>query len=116
MLIEFDVPTRTRPATTPLSCCTRSTPASSSWKARAAWASDAARLAAIWNHEVRTTTATTDTETRDAAAQRAWLAAHTERYPVVVAVVDDVVAGYAALTAYRQKPAFDRTVEDSIYV
>src|SRR5438046_5400671 len=82
---------------------------------RPACAGDAARLAAIWNHEVRTTTATTDTAPRDAAAQRAWLAAHTRRYPVVVAVLDDAIAGYAELTAYRPKPAFDRTVEDSVY-
>jgi phosphinothricin acetyltransferase len=83
---------------------------------RPAQTADSARLAAIWNHEVRATTATTDTETRDAAAQRAWLGAHTARYPVVVAAVHDAIAGYATLTAYRPKPAFDRTVEDSVYV
>ena len=79
-------------------------------------AEDAARLAAIWNHEVRATFATTDTEVRDAAAQRAWLADRSPPYPVIVALVDDQVAGYAALTAYRAKPAFQRTVEDSVYV
>ena len=77
---------------------------------------DAAATAAIWNHEVRATLATTDTEFRDAAAQRAWLAARSPLYPVVVAVRGDVVAGYAALTAYRAKPAFRNTVEDSVYV
>jgi phosphinothricin acetyltransferase len=84
---------------------------------REARTEDAARLAAIWNHEVRTTMATTDTEVRDVAAQRAWLDAHSALYPVVVAAVaDDDVAGYAALTAYRPKPAFRATVEDSVYV
>ena len=83
---------------------------------RPARVEDAERLAAIWNHEVRTTLTTTDTEVRDAAGQRAWIAAHSARYPVVVAGADDEIAGYAALTAYRTKPAFLRTVEDSVYV
>ena len=84
---------------------------------RPACADDAARIAEIWNHEVRDTLATTDTEPRDLPTQRAWLAAHTRDYPVIVAATasGDVV-GYAALTAYRPKPAFRRTVEDSVYV
>jgi phosphinothricin acetyltransferase len=83
---------------------------------RAAVAADAAPIAEIWNHEVVHTLATTDTEPRDVAMQRAWLAAHSPAYPVVVAVCDDHVAGYAALAAYRPKPAFAHTVEDSVYV
>jgi L-amino acid N-acyltransferase YncA len=83
---------------------------------RAARPDDAERLAAIWNHEVEACLSTTDTEPRDAAAQRAWLAGHSARYPVVVATADDVAVGYAALAPYRAKPAFGRTVEDSVYV
>jgi len=83
---------------------------------RAAVAGDAGRIAAIWNREVRETFATTDTEPRTIAAQRAWLAAHTPAYPVLVAVADDEIAGFAALAAYRPKPAFAHTVEDSVYV
>src|SRR5215831_16011249 len=84
---------------------------------RPARAQDAARLADIWNHEARATLATTDTEPRDLAAQRAWLAAHSSpRYPVVVAVLEEAVVGYAALSPYRAKPAFTRTAEDSVYV
>ena len=103
---------------------------------RAARAADAEQIAAIWNHEARETFATTDTEPRDAAAQRAWLAAHSSAHPVLVAATEPghvtashltatggqahggqfQIAGYAALTAYRPKPAFARTVEDSVYV
>ena len=84
---------------------------------RAARAGDAEQIAAIWNHEARETFATTDSEPRDADAQRAWLGAHSPMYPVLVAVADErVVAGYASLTAYRPKPAFSRTVENSVYV
>jgi L-amino acid N-acyltransferase YncA len=84
---------------------------------RFAEAGDAARIATIWNREALETLATTDTEPRDVAAQRAWLAGHSAAYPVVVATDDGgAVLGYAALTAYRPKPAFRGTVEDSIYV
>jgi phosphinothricin acetyltransferase len=99
---------------------------------RPARAEDAARIAEIWNREALETLATTDTEPRDVAAQRAWLAERSPAYPVIVACADldltdlDLTAhggqmtggvvGYAALTAYRPKPAFRRTVEDSFYV
>ena len=84
---------------------------------RLAHADDAARIAQIWNREALETLATTDTEPRDAAAQRAWLATHSAEYPVLVATADTGdVLGYAALTAYRPKPAFRATVEDSVYV
>jgi L-amino acid N-acyltransferase len=62
------------------------------------------------------TDATTDTEPRDGAAQREWLARHTERYPVIVAVTGHDVVAYGSLTPYQPKPAFARTVEDSVYV
>ncbi len=90
---------------------------------RAARVDDLARIAVIWNHEVLCTDATTDTEPRDPAAQREWFARHTERYPVVVATLasekaerDDVVVAYGSLSPYQSKPAFARTVEDSVYV
>lgn len=73
-------------------------------------------IAAIWNREVLETDATTDTEPRDAAAQAAWLAAHGPDYPVVVALEGAEVVGFGALAPYRPKPAFARTVEDSVYV
>jgi phosphinothricin acetyltransferase len=88
-------------------------------RVRAAAPHDAAAIAAIWNHEALATLATTDTEPRSVAAQRRWLAAHSVTYPVIVAtdaVSDAGVAGFAALTAYRPKPAFRNTVEDSVYV
>lgn len=77
---------------------------------------DNAQIAAIWNHEVLWTDATTDSEPRDAGAQREWLARHTGDYPAVVAVAGDEVLAYGSLSPYRPKPAFALTVEDSVYV
>src|SRR5262249_37378446 len=91
---------------------------------RAAREADLPQIAAIWNHEVLSTDSTTDTEPRDPAAQREWFAWHTARYPVVVATLapdgperaGEGVVAYGSLSPYRPKPAFVRTVEDSVYV
>ena len=102
---------------------TRSAAPAGRVEVRAAHEADLAQIAAIWNHEVLCTDATTDTEPRDAAAQREWFARHTERYPVVVATLAPDSAGcagevvaYGSLSPYRPKPAFARTAEDSVYV
>ena len=83
---------------------------------RPAAPSDSAAIAAIWNREVLETAATTDTEPRSLEAQRAWLAAHGPAYPVIVAVEDGDVVAFGALSPYRPKPSYARTVEDSVYV
>jgi phosphinothricin acetyltransferase len=83
---------------------------------RRAEARDAEPIAAIWNREVLDTDHTTDTEPRSPAAQRAWLRAHGDDHPVIVAARADEVLAYGALSPYRSKPAFRRTVEDSVYV
>jgi phosphinothricin acetyltransferase len=83
---------------------------------RAARPEDNAQIAAIWNHEVAETDATTDSEPRDAAAQRAWLERHGGDYPAIVAVAGGRVVAFGALQPYRPKPSFAHTVEDSVYV
>ncbi|HTO11935.1 MAG TPA: GNAT family N-acetyltransferase [Candidatus Binatia bacterium] len=83
---------------------------------RAATAADSEAIAAIWNREVRETAATTDTEPRSVEAQRAWLAAHGAAHPVIVAVEGGEVVAFGALSPYRAKPSYARTVENSVYV
>lgn len=83
---------------------------------RAAGPSDSQAIAAIWNREVLETTATSDTEPRTVQAQRAWLAAHGPRHPVIVDVDGDEVVAFGALSPYRAKPSYARTVENSVYV
>jgi L-amino acid N-acyltransferase YncA len=84
---------------------------------RPATVADAAAIAAIYNHEVLTTTATFDLVPRDVAEQRAWLLARSGAFSAVVAV--DVVAGvvgFASLSPYKERAAYRTTVEDSVYV
>jgi len=83
---------------------------------RTATPRDNSAIAAIWYRAVRETTATSDTEPRGAAAQRAWLARHTDDYPAIVAVDGDEVVAFGALAPYRPKPSYAHTVENSVYV
>lgn len=83
---------------------------------RRARAADNAQIAAIWNPEATGGFATTESRPRSPAAQRAWLARHTDDYPVVVAADGDQVLAFGALAPYRRSPAYRHTVEDSVYV
>ena len=71
----------------------------------------------IYNHEVLHGTATFDTEPRVVGRDDDWLTNRDgERHPVVVAVVDDRVAGWASLSPWSTRGAYARTVEGSVYV
>jgi L-amino acid N-acyltransferase len=83
---------------------------------RPALASDAAAIADIYNEAIRTTTATFDTEPKSVEERLKWLEAHDDRHPVLVAEVDGQVVGWAALTKWSDRPAYDHTTETSSYV
>lgn len=83
---------------------------------RPATAADAAATAEIYNAEVLGSRVTFDLVTRSVEEQAAWLDARSGALEVVVAEIDGVVAGYASLSAYRERPAYRTTVEDSVYV
>lgn len=74
-------------------------------------------LVSIYNHAILHTTATFDLEPVSVEARQSWFDEHMDDYfPLIVAEEDDVVMGYASLSTFRQKEAFKRTVEVSIYI
>jgi phosphinothricin acetyltransferase len=77
---------------------------------------DAEAIRSIYNLEVQSSTVTFDLVARTVVAQRAWLAVHAGAYPAVVVVEDAEVVGFGSLSAYRERPAYATTVEDSVYV
>lgn len=83
---------------------------------RRAVLADAAAIAAIYNEAISTTTATFDTEPKSVDERTQWLQSHDERHPVLVAVLDGQVVGWAALTRWSERPAYDDTAETSFYV
>ncbi len=78
---------------------------------------DLAAIAEIYNYEVRTTTATFDTEIRDEDAVADWFRLHEgPMYPLVVAEEKGVIVGWASLSPWSPRGAYSRTVEGSLFV
>ncbi len=83
---------------------------------RLATVDDAEAVRRIYNVEVETSTATFDLVPRTLEEQRAWIAARSGAFSTLVAVEGGVVIGFAALSPYKDRPAYRTTVEDSVYV
>jgi phosphinothricin acetyltransferase len=84
---------------------------------RAARRADVPAILAIYNDAVLNTTASADYEPRTLESRLAWFDAHAEAgYPVFVAVKNGKVAGWSALSRYRERVGYRFTVENSIYV
>lgn len=78
---------------------------------------DAAACAAIYAPWVLETTVSFEFEPPDAdEIARRCAALIDQGYPVLVAEVDGAVAGYAYASAFRARPAYRGTVENSVYV
>jgi L-amino acid N-acyltransferase len=83
---------------------------------RRAEPADATAIADIYNEAILTTTATFDTETKTVDERRLWLQSHDERHPVLVALVDGNVVGWASLSKWSDRCAYADTAETSFYV
>jgi phosphinothricin acetyltransferase len=84
---------------------------------RPARVGDAEAIRQIYNREVTGSTVTFDLVPRSLTEQEAWLEARSGAHAVLVAVdATGEVVGFAALSPYRDRPAYATTVEDSVYV
>lgn len=83
---------------------------------RPAQISDAAEIRDIYNEAIATTTATFDTQPKTLAERQAWIESHDDRHPILVAELDMHVVGWASLTRWSDRPAYDGTAETSFYV
>ena len=70
----------------------------------------------IYNYYVSRSTCTYQYEESTAGERQAWFAQHGTGHPVIVAESDDIVVGWGALSPFREREAYRRTVENSIYV
>lgn len=78
---------------------------------------DLPAAAAIYNHAVRHTDATLDTEDRTVDSARRWLAEHgSRRYPALGAFLGDELAGYGTLSPFARRPGYLASAEISVYV
>jgi phosphinothricin acetyltransferase len=83
---------------------------------RPATLNDLSAITAIYNHAILHTVATFDTEVKTDAEQEAWFAHHGPKYPVVVAELDTTVVGWASLSQWSDRCAYEDTAEISLYV
>lgn len=81
---------------------------------------DLQSLCDIYNHEVLNGVATFDTSPVDTITRRPWFDAHNNadhpNHPLYVAEDETGVIGYVSLSTFNPKPAYDSTVELSVYV
>lgn len=78
---------------------------------------DLEQLKNIYNDAVLHTVATFDTEVKDDANRLQWFREHeVSPYVIFVEEKEGVICGYASLSRYHDRKAFDKTVEISIYI
>jgi phosphinothricin acetyltransferase len=84
---------------------------------RAAAATDLPAIAAIYRHAVLHGTATFEVDPPDLNEMtRRFEALAAGGFPYLVAIMEDVVAGYAYAGPHRPRPAYRFTVENSVYL
>ena len=79
-------------------------------------ADDAAAMREIYNREVLETTNTFDLEPRSLEQQQEWISEREGALGVVVAEIDRRVVGFASLSPYRPRAAYQWSVEVTVYV
>ncbi|MFL9658132.1 GNAT family N-acetyltransferase [Streptomyces sp. PB17] len=81
---------------------------------------DLKALTTLYNHYVRETPITFDTEPFTPEERHPWLLSHPEDGPHRLRVATDVdsqeILGYATSSPYRAKPAYATSVETTVYV
>jgi L-amino acid N-acyltransferase YncA len=83
---------------------------------RRAQPADLGAITEIYNEAILMTTATFDTEPKSAADQSEWFRSHDERHPILVAVQNGKVVGWASLSKWSDRHAYDDAAETSFYV
>lgn len=85
-------------------------------RVRLATIDDAEAIRGIYNLEVLESTVTFDLVPRSLEEQEAWIESHAGAHPAVVAESEGTVCGFGSLSAYKERPAYRTSVEDSVYV
>jgi len=85
-------------------------------KVRNAAESDLKEITRIYNYAIINTTATFDTRPKTVKSQQKWFYNHSGKYPVIVAEEERRVIGWASLSQWSDRCAYDNTAEMSVYV
>lgn len=85
-------------------------------RVRRARREDLPAIVGIYNQAIRDTTATFDTVEKREAEMESWFQAHGPGHPLLVALHDTHLAGWASLSAWSDRCAYSQTAELSLYV
>jgi L-amino acid N-acyltransferase len=85
-------------------------------RVRLATEADLPAIRDIYNFYVHTSTCTFQLEPDTEVERLAWYRNRCKKHPVTVAEVDGDVVGWASLSMWKERAAYDRTVEASLYV
>lgn len=77
---------------------------------------DISQLADIYNWAVKNTTATFDLQEQSLENRKVWFSHYKGNHPLIVAEMDGRVVGYSSLSKFREKEAYNKTVELSVYI
>jgi len=84
---------------------------------RLATENDIVAINDIYNYYVHHSTCTYQLEPEPLEGRRAWFAAHpANKYPVTVAEHNGQVIGWGSLSKFRDRAAYDGSVEASVYI
>jgi len=83
---------------------------------RPASENDVSIITEIYNEAILNTVATFDTEVKSEVDRLKWLREHGNNHPVLVAEIKGKVAGFASLSRWSDRSAYDSTAETSLYV
>ena len=86
------------------------------FKVRMAMESDLEAINDIYNYYVPLSTCTYQEQPETMDDRRQWFGFHGEKHPIIVALENDQVVGWGALTPYHERSAYRYTVENSVYV
>ncbi|WNB90597.1 GNAT family N-acetyltransferase [Bacillus sp. NEB1478] len=77
---------------------------------------DLPEILEIYNYAIMNLAATFDLKEQSLEERQIWFDKFNEKYPLIVAVEENKVIGYSCLSPFRDKPAYAKTTELSIYI
>lgn len=83
---------------------------------RTAKLKDQPSILEIYNEAILNTTATFDTSPRTMEKQIEWFNNHKQNHPIFIAEENNTIVGWASLSPYSDRCAYDTTVEVSVYI
>lgn len=83
---------------------------------RKATLSDLPAIFDIYHHAVAHTCATFDTKPKSTQEQIQWYDKHNDRLPVIVLEKNNIILGWASLSSWSERCAYEKTAESSVYI